>query len=509
VTERDRTRRRSGVLLPVSSLPGPDGIGNLGEHSVRWLDWLHRADVAIWQLLPLGPLGWGDSPYSSLSSFAGNPLLVSPDALARDGWISDEVLGSRPTDDSAQVDYAGAARWTQRCLRAAWRRLPDASLDQRHRFERFREAPEQAFWLDDWTLFAALRAELEERCWLDWPREIRSREPEALAVARARLSKEIEYQTFVQFLFFDQLAAVRQQARRLGIELWGDLPFYPALDSADVWSHPELFELAPSGRPLRVAGVPPDAFTETGQLWGNPLYRWPQMAADGYRWWIARAEANLRLADRLRLDHFRGFASYWAVPAEARTAAEGTWESGPEDDLFAAIRQALGDLPFIAEDLGRITDAVRSLRRRVALPGMRVLQFAFDTPGSEHLPHQLPADVVVYTGTHDNDTTRGWFDGLSGRERQRVLDYVGGTEDDVHWSLLRAAWVSSAEIAIAPVQDLLGLDSGARLNVPGRSSDQWSWRLTDLPDNRLAERLARLIDVSDRRPPPSSLTEHP
>lgn len=506
VTDPSSCQRRFGVLLPVSSLPGPNGIGTLGEPANHWLEWLRRAGASIWQLLPLGPTGYGHSPYSSLSSFAGNPWLVSTEALARDGWI-DGATESATELEPHRIDYEAVARSKRERLRAAWRSSRTAPAARRSDLAEFREATEQREWLDDWALFAALKRELGGRSWLDWPAEIRLREGAALDDARTRLSDEIDYQTFVQFLFFDQLAALRRRARELGIELIGDLPFYPALDSADVWSRPELFDLDAAGRPRRVAGVPPDAFTDTGQLWGNPLYLWRTVAATRYRWWIERVRANLRFADRLRLDHFRGFSAYWAVPGDADTAAAGRWCRGPGPRLFEAVREALGSLPFVAEDLGLITETVRRLRTRLGIPGMRVLQFAFATPLSEHLPDRVPPDTVIYTGTHDNDTTRGWFEHLEDAERRRVLDYVEGSIEEIHWDLLRVAMASPADCAVAPVQDILGLGSSARLNFPGHSSNQWTWRLRELPDECLAERLGRLVETSGRRPPPPEAQE--
>jgi len=354
--------------------------------------------------------------------------------------------------------------------------------------------------LDDWALYAALKHQFGGRSWLDWPEELRRREPQAIRDARQTLADEIGFHSFTQFLLSEQSSALRLAARRLGIELLGDLPYYPALDSADVWSRADLFDLDRNGRPHQVAGVPPDAFAKTGQLWGNPTYRWERHAADGYGWWIERVTTGLRFVDCLRLDHFRGFAAYWAVPGGERTAVGGQWLPGPGEAFFAALRQALGRLPFIAEDLGHITADVRHLRQRVGLPGMRVLQFAFETPDSEHLPERFPDDVVVYTGTHDNDTTRGWASHLRGAEKHRVLDHLGSLER-IHWSLLRTAVDSPARWAVAPVQDLLGLGSTARLNTPGQSGGQWTWRLGELPGEELAGSVRQLVETSGRLGP--------
>lgn len=490
-------RRRCGVLAHVSSLPGPHGIGDLGAAARDWLEWLSSAGMTVWQLLPLGPTGYGDSPYSALSSFAGNPLLIDLEPLVEAGLLTSAETRPEAPGRRDQVDFAAVRAHKEGLLRRAWSRLSRKD-PMRDAMEAFRRRPEQTVWLEEWASFAALKRSFDERSWLDWPEELRLREPAALAAAHRELGDEIGYRVFEQFLFASQWDRLRRRAEAHGIEILGDLPFYPALDSADVWAHRDLFELDPGGRPLLVAGVPPDAFSETGQLWGNPIYRWRRLAADGYGWWIARLAAALRRFDRLRLDHFRGYAAYWAVPAGARTAAGGRWVAGPGGRVFRTARRRLGTLPLVAEDLGRITPAVDRLRRRLGFPATRVLQFAFDDPASVHLPHRLPRDSVAYTGTHDNAPTRSWLGELEPDRARRCLAYTGGSAETVHWDLLRSAVLSPATAAIAPLQDLLGLGASARLNHPGRRSGQWCWRLDTPPGADLAARLRRLASIGGR-----------
>lgn len=490
-------RRRYGVLAHLTSLPGPHGIGDLGASSLSWLDWLASAGAAIWQLLPVGPTGFGDSPYSALSSFAGNPLLIDLDELAELGLPGEPTEPRESPSSPDRVDFAAVRHAKGAALGSAWERLRQRT-GYRDRLEAFRRADEQANWLEDWALYAALRRSLGESSWLDWPADLRRRDKGALDAARRELADEIDFEVFQQHLFTIQWDRLRDRAHRRGVEILGDLPFYPALDSADVWSRQDLFDLDSAGRPNLVAGVPPDAFTTTGQLWGNPVFRWRRMAESDYDWWVDRLAAALRRFDRVRLDHFRGFAAYWVVPSGDRTAAGGRWLRGPGGKPIRQALRRLGDLPLVAEDLGRITPAVRRLRRRLGFPGMRVLQFGFDDPASEHRPHRFPPGVVAYTGTHDNAPTRAWFADLSAAERQRALAYTGGEPETIHWDLLRSAMLSPAEIAIAPLQDALGLGPGTRLNRPGESRSQWSWRLPAAPGEAVARRLHRLAAISGR-----------
>jgi 4-alpha-glucanotransferase len=469
--------RRAGLLLHPTSFPGPYGIGDLGPEAAEVLDWAAGAGFSLWQVLPLGPTGPGHSPYGSPSAFAGNPLLVSPQRLADDGLLPRRLLGDVPPFPTDEVDFPRVIAWKEGVLRASWghvRERPPAGLEEELRG--FAAAPEQQPWLEDWALFCAIKEASGGRPWTEWPAPIARRQPEALADARRELAEEIAYHRYLQLLFARQWGEVRSQARRLGIRILGDLPMYVALDGADVWAHPELFRLDAAGRPTEVAGVPPDYFSATGQRWGNPLYRWDRMEADGFAWWIARVRANLGLADLLRLDHFRGFAGYWEIAAGEPTAAAGHWVQGPGVRFFAALREALGELPLIAEDLGEITPEVRELRSRLGLPGMKVLQFAFGEADSEHAPHRHDPGTVAYTGTHDNDTAAGWFASVSGAERGRFLAYFGEGGEPAARKLVRAAFTSVADLAVVPLQDLLGLGSEARMNTPGGGEGNWRWR---------------------------------
>ena len=442
------SRRAAGLLLHPTSLR--EHAGGLDAAARHFLAWAERAGVSVWQILPLGPPGEGGSPYAALSAFAGDA-----------SWFAD----------------AG-----------------DPALDAFATFN-----AEHAAWLDDWALFVALKDAHGGLPWFAWEESLRRRDPAALARSAATLRDAISRHRRGQYVFMTRWIKLREQARDRGITILGDVPIYPALDSADVWAHQELFHLDDEGAPTKVAGVPPDYFCETGQLWGNPLYRWDRLRETGYAWWIDRLKHGLVLHDVLRLDHFRGFAGYWAVPADADTAEEGAWEPGPGLALFDAVRAALGALPFVAEDLGVITEDVSALRKALVLPGMRVLQFGFDPAEGDHAPHRLTHDMVVYTGTHDNDTTRGWFASLDVEMKARVLDYLGGTADEVSWSMIRAAYTSVADLAVAPLQDVLDLGSEARMNVPGIAKGNWTWRApSDAFTPERAQRLRRLAEDTER-----------
>ena len=451
-------------------------------------------------MLPLGPTGAGDSPYGTLSAFAGNPLLVSPERLREEGLLTAGELGEAALPSRARIDHGAAYELKPRLLRRAFERLESGAAPAlREEVAAWSAAPEQGGWLAEWTLFAALREREGLRAWSAWPEAVRRREPGALEEARQTLERELRFHAFVQHAFDRQWTRLRATAHAHGIDLFGDVPLYLATDSADLWSRRELFEIDDDGRPLKVAGVPPDYFSADGQLWGNPLFRWERVAADGFGWWIERLRANLRRFDLVRLDHFRGFAAFWELPAAAPTAREGRWVDGPGRALFAAVRAALGELPLVAEDLGVITDDVVALRDELGLPGMRVLQFGFGEGASIHLPHQFTGRVVAYTGTHDNDTTRGWFAGLEPATRRRVLDYLGVTAREVPRALVRAVYASTAELAVAPMQDLLELGSAARTNRPGIPSGNWSWRMrAGAFSDPLAARLRRLAEVTGR-----------
>ncbi len=489
-------KRRAGVLAHPTSLPGAYGIGDLGDPALRFLDWLEAAGQRVWQVLPLGPTSHGDSPYGCLSAFAGNPLLISLERLVEDGLLERADLAGVPRFADDAVDFGLLPGWKGGVLRRAWERFRTAGDDARREFEAFVRAPEQAYWLDDWTTYSALKGRFGGREFTAWPAGLRRGERRALDAARVELAAERELHAFLQMLFFRQWAALAAEARSRGIRVLGDVPIYVAPDSCDVWSHPEYFDLDDAGRPRVVAGVPPDYFSDVGQLWGNPLYLWDRLAEDGYRWWVARVRANLRVADFLRLDHFRGFVSYWEVPAGSETAVEGRWRPGPGAALFEALRREIGGLPFVAEDLGIITDDVRTLKESLGLPGMKVLQFGFDEEDSIHAPENLTSADVAYTGTHDNDTTRGWFEALDDDARARVLSRVGGDAGDAVAALLAAAYASPAHLVVVPLQDALGLGSDARMNTPGVARGNWSWRVR--PEQLSGDAALRLRALSRR-----------
>jgi 4-alpha-glucanotransferase len=493
--------RKAGILLHPTSLPGPFGVGDLGPQARRWVDFLAAAGQSVWQILPLTPPGFGDSPYQCYSDAAGNALLVSPEEMAADGLLDAEETSGRASLPEGAADFPAAAALKAGWFQAAFDRLQSGAVPRlAGEFRRFRE--EEAFWLEDFSLFLALKRAHAGRAWWEWEPELAEFQPAAVAQARGALAGAAAEAAFEQFLFRRQWDALRDYARGNGVVLIGDLPVFCALDSAEVWSNRSGYQLDAHGRPTVVAGVPPDYFSPTGQLWGNPIFRWEALARDGYAWWIRRARAALRCADRIRLDHFRGYVKYWAVPAGEKTAERGSWEAGPGADLFDRVRDAFGGLPFLAEDLGVITADVVALRERLGLPGMRVLQFAFDSDGGNpFLPHNYEPRTAVYTGTHDNDTSAGWYRSLSDAERRRVDLYLGCPEKDFSWEFLRLAWGSVAEIAVCPLQDLLGLGSEARMNFPGRTGGNWTWRFRaeDLrPD--LAQRLRELTERYGRVP---------
>ena len=469
--------RSSGVLLHPTSLPGPHGIGDLGQAAYRFVDFLVAARQSLWQVLPLGPTSYGDSPYASFSSYAGNPLLVDLQQLVEEGDLLPGDLASDPQLPLHRVDYGAVIEHKTRLLRQAADRLRVyASAQRREELQAFCQQKQR--WLDDYALFMALKDAYRGTMWNTWPDDIVQRRPEALSQWQSALADEIHWPKYTQFQFFRQWSALRHYADERGIRIIGDIPIFVAPDSADAWAHAEVFHIDARGHLTVVAGVPPDYFSATGQRWGNPLYRWNVIAADGYRWWIDRIQSGLELVDILRIDHFRGFQDCWEIPAEEPTAVKGRWVPGPGDTLFDALRGALGDdLPIIAEDLGMITEEVQSLRERARLPGMKVLQFAFsEGPDHQYLPHNYAADCVVYLGTHDNDTTLGWFRSLSQREREYTLRYLGRDEHDIVWAMMHLAFVSVARIAVVTAQDLLKLGSEARMNTPGASSGNWQWR---------------------------------
>jgi len=493
--------RGAGMLLHVTSLPSQYGIGDIGPAAFRWIDRLSDAGQTWWQALPLGPTGYANSPYQALSSFAGNWLLISPDALIEDGLLraSDCEGRSFPADF---VGYEAVTAFKRLLVETAWGNFRQgARPDLRPAHEQFCSA--QAHWLDDYALFRALKTRYKGAYYLEWPADLTRRDAEAITQARRELNSEIEKVCFGQFLLFRQGARLKEYARAKGLRIVGDMPFFVSPDSSDVWANPELFQLDEERRPRFVAGVPPDYFSAQGQLWGNPVYDWDVLKRSGYRWCLDRYRALLEHVDVIRLDHFRAFAAAWHIPADAATAQSGNWISGPGADFFEAARREFGDLPFIAEDLGTITSDVAALRDGYQLPGMRVLQFGFDgNPTNPHLPQNYAHNAIAYTGTHDNNTTRGWFEALPENQKQIVWSYLGrfgGESRGIAAALMRLAWSSPAALAIAPLQDLLNLGAEARMNVPGRAGGNWKWRFTESMLSEAAFRwLLELTESSGR-----------
>jgi 4-alpha-glucanotransferase len=473
--------RASGVLLHVTSLPSPYGIGDMGPAAFAWIDRLHEAGQSWWQALPMGPTGYGDSPYQALSSFASNGLLISPGFLVEEGLLDANACEGQSFSGNA-VDYGAVIRFKNRMLHQMWCNFSaGVRKDLRPAYEMF--CSRQAHWLEYYALFRALKQRFHGISYLDWPAELVRRTPTAIAQARQELLELIDKVRFAQFLIFEQAQRLKKYAHSRGVGLIGDLPFFVSPDSCEVWAHPEMFLLDNKGRPQFVAGVPPDYFSDDGQLWGNPMYDWDALRRTGFRFFIDRVRALLGQVDIIRLDHFHAFAAAWHVPAEAKTARTGCWKPGPGVALFSAILKEVGALPFIAEDLGLITPDVCALRDEFHIPGTRVLQFAFDgNPDNPHLPENYSTQTVVYTGTHDNNTTRGWFDALADHERRRVwsyLDRAEGKSSEIAGELLGLAWSSVATLAIAPLQDLLNLEGQARMNLPGSAAENWRWRATE------------------------------
>jgi len=484
-----RRERKSGILLHPTSLPGPGGIGSLGKDARRFVDFLRDSGQSLWQVLPLGPTSWGNSPYMCYSAFAGNPLLIDLRVLADEGDLKRSDLREELPAD--RVDYRRVLEHKAAALRRAAASF--FSLAEPGRLADFHHFCDTTPWLHDFALFMALKERYKGAGWGDWPDALATREPSALEAASRELGAAIGEQKYRQWQFFRQWHGIRSYANERGIGIFGDIPIFVAHDSADVWANRRLFLLDGAGRPTVVAGVPPDYFSRTGQLWGNPLYDWEEMMRQGYSWWIERVKATLSLYDLVRLDHFRGFRACWEVPAGEKTAINGRWTDGPGEALFDALSDALGDLPIVVEDLGVITPDVELLRERLSFPGMKILQFAFDSgPGNPYLPHNHVRNSVVYTGTHDNDTTAGWYSSLDASNRKKVLRYLGSSGEDVVLDLIRAALASVADTAVIPLQDVLGLGSDARMNLPGSSGDNWSWRfragaLTGTLSRRLRE----------------------
>jgi 4-alpha-glucanotransferase len=490
--------RRSGILLHPTSLPGHYGIGDLGPGAYTWMDWLAETGCKLWQVLPLGPTGYGDSPYQCFSAFAGNPYLISPELLVREDLLESNDLHERLGFNPRKVDYGNLIPWKMNLLERAYIRFTSVKGRIKSDFDVF--CAENDSWLNDYALFMAIKESNGGGSWIDWPESLRKRDEVALNEIQRNIGTAKERYAFFQFIFFRQWNALRTYAHKKGLQIIGDIPIFVAMDSADVWSHPELFFLDEDLKPTVVAGVPPDYFSPTGQLWGNPLYRWKAHQTNGYQWWLQRLRAIRKLVDILRIDHFRGFAGYWEIPADNLTAEIGQWVKGPGEDFFNTVRTNIGDdLLIIAEDLGVITTDVSALRDKFDLPGMKVLQFSFSGPDNPFLPHSYSQNCVVYTGTHDNDTARGWYETAPRSEKdfaRRYLDFHG---DDFTRALIQAAWRSTAVLAIAPMQDFLSLGSEARFNYPSRLGGNWEWRVGEADlSQKLQERIKELNWIYQR-----------
>ncbi len=496
-------RRSSGVLLHVSSLASRGGIGDLGPAAHEFVKFLAAARQHVWQVLPLCPTGFGNSPYAGTSAFAGNPLLISLELLCEWGWIAQDRLadlaGTQGNVNFEQVEqkklpllYEGAGNFLDRGSANA------KSTAEWEKFGTF--CREQAGWLDDYALYAELRRQFNTGAWTKWPEQLRRREPGALAEVTERSARALTQEKALQFAFAVQWESLREAGARHGIRVLGDVPIFVNMDSSDVWVHPDIFELDEDLNPIHIAGVPPDYFSPTGQRWGNPLYRWDVLEARGFDWWIDRLRRACQLYDIVRLDHFRGFEAYWSIPADEETAINGEWIKAPGLELFRAMEKAMGPLPLVAEDLGLITEEVDQLRLDLGFPGMKVIQFGFGDVGAHiHLPHRIVPNTVLYTGTHDNDTTQGWWRTASKHEHKALEAYTGPVHGHATWPLIRAALASVAEVAIAPAQDLLELGSDARMNTPAVPEGNWAWRAPEgCWTAEIAEKLAALTLVTDR-----------
>ncbi len=493
------SRRKSGVVLHITSLPGEHGVGDLGPPAHRFVDWLAQAQQSVWQVLPINPIGPGNSPYQSPSAFAGSGLMVALQALVDQGWLEPEALKSVPDFNAARVDYDRVIPWRWARLRqaaAGFAKLATAA--QRDALAAWCE--EQSDWLPEWILFAALKDAHAGQPWWLWGPALAGRDPQALAAARLRLAQPIAEHAFVQWCFEQQMQELRAYAHQRGVQLMGDLPIFVAHDSVDVWSRPDLYFMDAQHQLTFVAGVPPDGFGPDGQRWGNPLYRWDRMADEHYAWWVARVQRAFVHADIVRIDHFRGFAGYWEVPANCPTAREGRWAPGPGKPLFTAIEAALGRLPIVAEDLGTITPDVVELRDHFGLPGMRIVQEAFGGDAQHpFLPHHHVPPCLAYSSTHDSDTAHGWWATANASTRGFAREYLQCSDEQLHWALIRATSHSVAQLALFPMQDVLGLDGSHRMNLPGTAQGNWSWRL--LPNMLLgseATTLKRITEASSR-----------
>lgn len=482
--------RTNGILLHPTSLPSKYGIGTLGQAAFDFIEFLFKSGIHVWQILPLGPTGYGNSPYQSFSAYAGNPLLIDLDLLCNQNLLTISELAEHASNfpESSFVDFDKIIALKNPLLRLAFYRFIKTK-DSNNSFSTF--CTNQSYWLDDYALFMALKQEFKNEPLNTWESDIRSREPKAMEFYSKKLNTEIQYHLFLQYVFFTQWDIVKKMANEKGIKIMGDIPIYVSYDSSDVWTHSKYFELDVDLKPISVAGVPPDYFSETGQLWGNPVYCWEEMKKDNFKFWINRVKFHFELFDMVRIDHFRGFSAYWSIPADEKTAINGKWIDAPGQELFEVINKTLGNLDIIAEDLGVMTPEVEMLRHGLGFPGMKILQFAFDdSEENPYLPHSYLPNCVVYTGTHDNDTTKGWLLTASDNEKQKALDYTNSDGKNPVWDLIRLAWSSVANLAIAPAQDFLELDANYRMNIPGTTENNWKWKLCQ---NELSEELALKI----------------
>ena len=490
-------KRSAGILLHPSSLPGPDGVGDLGPEAYRWVTFLKDSGCSLWQVLPLGPTGYGDSPYQCFSAFAGNPYLINPTSLIDDGLLDFEDLDQRPIFNDQNVMFGEVINWKLLLLEKSYQNFKNSKVLNKE-FEAFKLTEND--WIMDFALFMALKESFGGASWETWDKKFRTRDENTIQNFKQTNQDKIESHIFRQFLFFRQWNNLKFFANKNQIKIIGDIPIFVAFDSADAWSHPELFYFDKDLKPTVVAGVPPDYFSTTGQLWGNPLYRWEIHKQSGFEWWLKRIKATLKLYDIVRLDHFRGFANYWEIPAGNPTAEIGRWVNGPGEDFFRTLKKELGDLPIIAEDLGEISPDVFELRDKFDLPGMKICQFAFSGDPTElFLPHNYPENCVAYSGTHDNDTALGWYESAPEIEKDFYRRYLARSGENVSWDLIRAVWSSVASTVIAPLQDFLSLDSSARMNFPGKPSGNWSWRVSvDQINSKLATQIQEMNFIYGR-----------
>lgn len=490
--------RSSGILLHPTSLPGSFGIGSLGKEAYDFVDFLIASNQKLWQVYPLGPTGYGDSPYACFSAFAGNPLVISLEKLQEEGLLAAADLNTKEVFDENKVDYGRVINFKFPLYKKAFANFKNTSSLEQEKFKAF--CKHHSYWLDDYALFMALKENFGGKPWYEWDKDIKMKKDTAVAKFKTQLADNISFQKFIQYTFFKQWYELKAYANRNFIKIVGDIPIFVAFDSSDAWSNPDLFFFDEDRKPLKVAGVPPDYFSATGQLWGNPLYNWAKNKETGFAWWIDRVRSNFEAVDVVRIDHFRGFAGYWAVPAGEKTAINGKWETGPGKDLFDAIKNSLGNIPIIAEDLGVITPDVEELIEYCGFPGMKILQFAFDSgEESNYLPHNYSTNSVVYTGTHDNDTTLGWYQKAKPADQQYVKEYFNSNGSDICWDFIRAAWASTSVIAVIPMQDVMSLGSEARINTPGLAGGNWQWRYTkDALKAEYSDKLKKLTKIYHR-----------